>query len=170
MERRPLAVVLIAIYHAGFSAFLFGLLLWQIATHQIHATVAEKAVVLPFTFLIAMLPGVLGFGLWMLDNAARLGVILFTLLHAISEIAYLSNAQIPSRAFTVFRIGLDVLMILCLCSPGVRTACKWQSAGLNLHPGGDEEPRRAANYKNLSSVPLCSNGFGFTGAPENPLP
>lgn len=132
MERRPLAVVLITLYHVGFSAFLLGLLVWQIATHQIHATVAEKAVVLPFTFLIAILPGVLGFGLWMLDNAARLGVILFTLLHAISEIAYLSNAHVPSRAFTLVRIIWDGVMIAWLSHSSVRKAFQWQSVELSL--------------------------------------
>jgi hypothetical protein len=135
MERRPLAVVLIAVYHTGFSAVLLGLLIWQIATHQIHATLQEKIVVLPFTFLIAVVPAVLAFGLWMLDNAARYAVILFTLLHAISEIAYLGNAHIPSPAFTVVRITWDAAMITWLCSSGVRRAFHWQPVRLSLRNG-----------------------------------
>lgn len=132
MDRRPLAVLLITIYHVAFSAFLLGLILWQIATHQIHATWQEKIVVLPFTFLLAILPGVLGFGLWMLDNAARLGVILFSLLHAISGIAYLGHAHISSPAFTTLRIVWDATMILWLCHSSVRKAFRWQPVNLSL--------------------------------------
>lgn len=132
MDRRPLAVLLITIYHVGFSAFVLGLIIWQIAIHQIHATSQEKIIVLPFTFFIAILPGVLGFGLWMLDNAARLGVILFSLLHAISEVAYLGNAHIPSPAFTTVRIIWDATIILWLCHSSVRKAFRWEPLNFSL--------------------------------------
>jgi len=132
MDRRPLAVQVIAIYQIGFSAFLLGLIVWQIATHHIHATWQEKIIVLPFTFIIAILPGVLGFGLWMLDSAARLGVIFFSLLHAISEIAYLGHAHIPSPAFTILRIVWDGIIILWLCHSSVRKAFRWQPLNLSL--------------------------------------
>jgi hypothetical protein len=136
MERRPLDVVLIAIYYAGFSAVLLGIILWQWLGGHIHGSWQEKVLVLPFCFLLAILPGVLAVGLWMLDNAARLGAILFALLHTLTELAFLSNPHVPSRAFTVFRIVLNGVIIACLCRPGVRKAFKWQPLGLSLRGGG----------------------------------
>ena len=71
MEKRPLDVGLIVLYFAVFSAVLLGILLWQWAAGHIHASWQEKIFVLPICFLLALLPGVLSLGLWMLDNAAR---------------------------------------------------------------------------------------------------
>lgn len=137
MERRPLDVVLIAIYFAGFSAVLLGILVWQLGAHHIHATWLEKMVVLPILFLIAMLPGVLAAGLWMLDNAARIASILFALLHAVGEFAFLANLHIPSRSFTVLRIALDAVIIACLCRRGVRNAFQWKPMNISLrNPDG----------------------------------
>lgn len=136
MERRPLDVVLIAIHYAGFSAVLLGMILWQWFGGHIHGSWQEKIVVLPFCFLLAIMPCVLAIGLWMLDNAARLGAIVFALLHTVAELAYLSNQHIPSRAFTVFRIVLNGVIIACLCRPGVRRAFTWQPVGLSLRGGG----------------------------------
>ena len=136
MDRRPLDVVFIVIYYAGFSAVLVGILAWQILAGHIHASWQEKAVVLPFTFLLALLPGVLSLGLWVLDNAARLGGILFALLHAIAEIAFLGKPHIPWPAFTVFRIAMDAVIIVCLCRPAVRGAFKWQPIRFSLRGGG----------------------------------
>jgi hypothetical protein len=136
MERRPLDVGLIALYYAAFSAVLLAILLWQWAAGHIHASWQEKIIVLPFCFLLALLPGVLSLGLWMLDNAARIAAILFALLHAIAEIAFLSNLHIPSRAFTLFRIAVDIAIVCCLCRTGVRRAFKWQPAELRLRPNG----------------------------------
>ncbi len=122
MENRPLPVTLIAGYFWVFSGVLIAILFWQVAMHRIHSGVVEKLIVLCGCFLVALLPGVLGFGLWLLDNAARIGAVMFALLHAISEVAFLSNLHIPSRAFTWFRILLDGAIILCLIHPKVRAA------------------------------------------------
>ena len=136
MERRPLDVVLAAIYYAGFSAVLLGILLWQWAGGHIHATWQEKIVVLPICFLLAILPGVLAVGLWLLDNAALIGAVLFALMHTIAELALLSNPHIPSRAFAVFRIVLNGVIIACLGRPGVRRAFKWNPVELTLRGSG----------------------------------
>lgn len=132
MERRPLPVRLIAGYFWLFSAVIFGVLFWQMATHQIHGAWAEKVIVLAGCFLLALLPGVLGVGLWLLDNAARIGAIIFALLHAISEAAFLSHVHIPSRAFTWFRILLDAAIIMALVSPQIRAAFMWKPAEFSI--------------------------------------
>jgi high-affinity Fe2+/Pb2+ permease len=106
MERRPLDVVLIAIYYAGFSAVLVGIVLYQWLGGHIHGSWQEKIVVVPGCLLLGLLPGVLATGLWMFDSAARIGAIVFALLPTIAELAFLSNPRIPSPAFTVLRIVL----------------------------------------------------------------
>src|SRR5512146_661157 len=131
MEKRPLDVGFIAFYFAVFSAVLLAILLWQWAVGHIHASWQEKIIVLPICFLLALLPGVLSLGLWMLDNAARIAAILFALLHAIAEIAFLSNLHVPSRAFTFARIVLDLVIVCCLCRTGVRRAFNWQPIGIS---------------------------------------
>ena len=136
MEKRPLDVALIALYHAAFSAVLLVILLWQWAAGHIHASWQEKIIVLPICFLLALLPGVLSLGLWMLDNAARIAAFLFALLHTIAEMAFLSNPHVPSRTFTLFRIALNIVIVGCLCRAGVRRAFKWQPIGFSLPGGG----------------------------------
>lgn len=88
--------------------------------------------VLPICLLLAILPGVLAVGLWLLDNAALIGAVLFALMHTIAELAFLTNPHVSSRAFTVLRIALNGVIIACLCRPKVRRAFKWQPVGLSL--------------------------------------
>lgn len=132
MERRPTVVTLIAGYFWVFSGVVIAVLLWQILLHRIHGGLAEKMIVLFGCFLLALLPGVLGFGLWLLDNAARVAAMIFALLHAISELAFLSSVHIPSRAFTWFRIGLDAAIILCLMHPRIRSAFRWKPVEFSI--------------------------------------
>jgi hypothetical protein len=132
MDRRPLDVTLIAIYFAGFSSLLVGLIVYQVLAHRIHMPWQDKIVVLPFTLLIAIIPATIALGLWVMDNAARLAAIILAVIHARTEVALLSHRLIPSRAFTAFRIALDAAIIICLCRPGVRKAFQWQPAGFSL--------------------------------------
>jgi hypothetical protein len=132
MDRRPLDVTLIAIYFAGFSSLLVGLIVYQVLAHHIHMPWQDKIVVLPFTLLIAIIPATIALGLWVMDNAARLAAIILAVIHARTEVALLSHRLIPSRAFTAFRIALDAAIIICLCRPGVRKAFQWQPAGFSL--------------------------------------
>jgi hypothetical protein len=139
MERRPLDVVLAVVYCAGFSAALVGMLAVQIIGGHIHGTWREKAVVLPMAFLLAIIPGGLALGLWLLDNAARLTAIFFTLLHAIAEVAFLGQPQVPWRAFTIPRIVMDGLIIACLCRSHVRKIFKDRSVGFSPRCGSSPD-------------------------------
>lgn len=136
MDRRPLDVTLIAIYFAGFSAVLLAILCFQLLGHRIHMPWQDRIVILPFALLLAILPATVALGLWAMDNAGRVGAIILALIHAASEVALLSHPLIPSRAFTLFRILLDVVIMVCLCRPGVRTAFKWQPIGFSLRRNG----------------------------------
>ena len=140
MERRPLDVSLVAIYFGLFSATLLGILLWQILGqhigHRIHAPWQDQILILPLCFLLAVLPAVLALGLWVQDNAARIGAILFVLLHSALEIAWFSSPRIPSKAFTVFRILLNAAIVICLSRPGVRKAFTWQPVKIELRGRG----------------------------------
>lgn len=132
MRERPLDVTLIAIYLGGFSTVLWAVILFQWLGGNIHGAWRDKLVVLPLCLLLSLLPGVIALGLWVLDNAARVGAMLFVFLHAITEIAFLLKPHIPSPAFTLFRIVLDGLIIACLCRPGVRKVFSWDPVRLSL--------------------------------------
>jgi hypothetical protein len=138
MDRRPLDVTLIAIYFAGFSAVLVALILYQVLAHRIHMPWQDKIVLLPFTLLIAIIPATIALGLWVMDNAARLAAIVLTLIHAGTELALFSHPLIPSRSFTVFRIFLDGVIVICLCRPGVRKAFQWRPIGFALRGNGSQ--------------------------------
>jgi hypothetical protein len=132
MDRRPLDVALIAIYFAAFSSVLVWLIVYQLLAHRIHMPWQDKIVLLPFTLLIAIIPATIALGLWVMDIAARLAAIILAVIHAGTEVALLSHPLIPSRPFTVFRIVLDGVIIICLCRPGVRKAFQWQPVGFSL--------------------------------------
>ena len=132
MDRRPWDVVAIAGYYAAFSLVLLGMIAWQMISHQIHAYWTEKILVLPFAFLLALLPGVIALGLWVLDNAARILAMLFAVAHAFSTIAWLSQPHVPSRTFSVFRIAVDIAIVVCLNRPAVRKAFHWQPVSFSL--------------------------------------
>lgn len=136
MERRPLDVTLICGYFVLLSAVLLGMILWALFTHRIHSPWQDQIFVLPVCFLIALMPVVLALGLWVQDNAARLGGIVFVLLHTGTEIVWFTNPHIPSRAFTVFRIALNLAIIFCLSRPGVRRAFRWKPVGIELRDRG----------------------------------
>ena len=132
MKERPLDVTLVAIYLGAFSAVLWGIISWEWLGGHIHGAWQDKLVVLPLCLLLSLLPGVIALGLWVLDNAARLGAMLFALLHAITEIAFFFKPHIPSPAFTLLRIALDALIIASLCRPGVRKVFSWDPVRLSL--------------------------------------
>jgi hypothetical protein len=136
MERRPLDVSLVAVYFVLFSSTLVGILVRQMVSHRIHAPWQDQIIVLPLCFLLALLPAVLALGLWVQDNAARIGAILFVLLHSALEIAWFSSPRIPSKAFTVFRIALNLAIVICLSRPGVRKAFTWQPVRISLRGRG----------------------------------
>jgi hypothetical protein len=104
--------------------------------HRIHAPWQDQIIVLPLCFLLALLPAVLALGLWVQDNAARIGAILFVLLHSALEIAWFSSPRIPYKAFTVFRILLNAAIVICLSRPGVRKAFTWQPVRISLRGRG----------------------------------
>jgi hypothetical protein len=133
MRERPLDVTLIAIYLGAFSTVLWGIILFQWLGGHIHGAWPDKLLVLPLCFLLSLLPGVIALGLWVLDNAARLGAMLFALLHAIIEMGFFFKPHIHWPAFTLFRIGLDGLIIACLCRPGVRKVFSWSPVRLSIN-------------------------------------
>ncbi len=110
-----LDVFLIAAYHFAFSAVLIGTITWQLP--KITESWKYAAPALAICYLLSALPGVLGFGLLLRDEAARTGVLIFSLAHALLTCGYLS--QTTHWAFPGFRIGLDLLIIVVLLRPQV---------------------------------------------------
>ncbi len=122
-----LDILLIAAYHFLFSCVLIGLLTWQLP----EITESWKYVVptLIMAYMLAAIPAVLGVGLFLGDDAARIGTVLFSVAHALLACAYLTRVHV--WAFPALRIGLDVVMIAILLRPQVRRA--FQTSPISLH-------------------------------------
>ncbi|MGC2741789.1 MAG: hypothetical protein WA672_01280 [Candidatus Angelobacter sp.] len=127
---RPLAVTLIALYHGIFSCAILAMLVWQIPV----ITEPWKAAIFPllFAFFVALVPGVIAIGLWLLDDAARLMAMLFSLLHALANYAYLSTLRPGSKLMPSSRIVLDLLMITVLLLPSIRRSFRPERMELGL--------------------------------------
>jgi hypothetical protein len=112
----PAEVVVVAAYQCIFSAVLLGLLLFQLPRITEHWTDALPAVAI--CTLIALIPGVLGFGLFLLDNAARWGTLVFLIAHALLAWRRISISVVPPT-LPVIRIALDAFIIAALLRPAI---------------------------------------------------
>ena len=117
---RPGEVTAIAVYHALFSVVLVGVLVWQGATHHPVDGWLYAAPVLIMLLFLSLVPAVLAFGLWVMDGGARIGCMIFTVLHALSTIAYLQHS--PSIWRPWGRLALDAVMLAVLMLPRIRRA------------------------------------------------
>jgi len=127
---RPLAVTLIALYHGIFSCVILAMLVWQLPLIREPWRGAIFPVL--FAFFVALVPGVIAVGLWLLDDAARLMAMLFSLLHALANYGYLSTLQLGWKPLPSGRIVLDVLMITVLLLPSIRRSFRPERMELGL--------------------------------------
>lgn len=116
--RRPGEVTAIAVYHALFSVVLLSALLWQAVTHHPADGWLYAAPVVAMLLFVSLVPAVIAYGLWLMDNGARIACLIFTLLHALTTIAYLQHAGAVWRPWA--RLGLDATMISLLMLPRIR--------------------------------------------------
>ena len=116
--KRPGEVTAIAVYHALFSAVLVGTLVWQGLTHHPSDGWLYAAPVIAMMLFVSLVPAVICFGLWIMDNGARIGCIVFTLLHLMLTIAYVRHA--PGLWRPSARIAIDASIIAVLMLPRVR--------------------------------------------------
>ena len=116
---RPWEVVFTALYYVTFSLTWIAILIWQLATQQIHERWTDAFFPLLFAFTVSLLPAVISLGLWTMDNAARLASVLFAVAHAGITVAYIMRPH-PARWFLPqIHIALDVLVVACMCRPTV---------------------------------------------------
>lgn len=123
--RRPFGVTAIAIYHALFSVVLVGTLVWQGFTHHPSDGWLYAAPVIAMMLFLALVPAVICVGLWLMDNGARVGCLIFTLLHMLSTIAYLQHAPALWRPWA--RLALDAVIVVVLMLPRIRRSFDQQS-------------------------------------------
>lgn len=116
----PRGVAAIAVYQALFSAVLLGTLIWQATTHHPSDGWLYASPVLLMMLFVSLLPAVLAYGLWIMDDGARIGTAIFTLLHAISIIVYLQQSAAYWRPWT--RLAIDVAIIAFLFLRSTRRA------------------------------------------------
>jgi len=130
--KRPVAVTLSSVYYAGFSVVLISMLLWQIASGGIHERWTDAVFPVAFCFVLAVIPGVVALGLWTLDGGARIGSIVFALLHLIVTMAFLSKVS-GGHIVPYVRIGVDCLLVAIMFRPDVRRAFQLQAEGIRLN-------------------------------------
>jgi hypothetical protein len=123
--QRPGEITAIAVYHALFSAALVGVLMWQAITHHPSDGWLYAAPVVVMLLFVSLVPAVLCFGLWIMDNGARIGCLIFTLLHMMITFAYLRHASALWRPWA--RLALDAVIVVVLMMPRIRRAFESES-------------------------------------------
>lgn len=123
-------VTLIAAYQFLFSMVLVGLMIWQLP--RVTEPWQYAFPVLIMCFALALLPGILGFGLMLRDDAARVGTQLFSLVHGLFNLEYIRRGLAPHPEFTAARILLDIVIILVLQRHSVRRIFELSPIRLDL--------------------------------------
>jgi len=128
-QERRLDVTLIAIYHFLFSATLIGLITWQLPRITEPWKYAIPALIM--CYAISVLPAIFGLGLILRDEAARVGTILFTIVHMLLNFEFIHRGIAPHTELTFIRIAADLLIILVLSGKAVR--CRFEFSPVALH-------------------------------------
>jgi hypothetical protein len=126
-------VSLIAGYQFLFSAVLIGIMTWQLP--RITASWKYAVPALIMCYGVAAMPAVLGFGLALRDEAARVGTVIFSIAHAFLNLEYIRRGLAPHAQFTALRVAVDVVIIITLNRQAVRRA--FQLSPIALHLRGD---------------------------------
>ena len=132
LSARPWPVTLIALYYLAFCCELVVVLASQLVTHKIHEPWKDAFFPVVFCFLLALLPGVIAVGLWLLDGAARIMGIFFAVLHLLLNWAWVSNPSLHNTLLPSFRMTLDVLVVVLLTRPALRKVFRQQRIELRL--------------------------------------
>ena len=115
-RRLPTEVILVAAYQCLFSLVLLGLLVFQLPRITERWTDAVPA--LSIMFLVIIVPGVLGFGLLVLDNSARWGTLAFSIIHAMLAWRRFSGSPVHPM-MPIIRIAFDAFIIAVLIRPAI---------------------------------------------------
>ncbi len=151
--KRPLDLTLVALYHAGFSLVLVGVIAWQCVFHPPSAAWTDSLPVILMMLFAALIPGVLCVGLWLMDNGARIGALLFTLFHILLTLAWIDSGSAPALWRPGLRLALDAWILYVLLRPGVRRAFQ-ESEQLMLGLGGLSARRRPPFSLQTETPPL----------------
>lgn len=119
-ERKPLAILLISLYHAVFSFVLMTLLIRQLPL--IQPPRSEAFFPLLSAFFLTAIPAVISLGLWLLGDAARIMAIFLTVIHALGNLLWLLRPNGSWKPFAVGRLVLDFLIIGTLMLSAMRRA------------------------------------------------
>ena len=126
----PLPVSLIAFYDAAFCCVLVGTLIGQLPL--LKTPLSQAFIPLLIALFLACLPGFIAVGLWLVDDAARIQAILFSLFHALANLAWLSTSRPRWPLLPRARIALDFVMIVALLLPSVKRAFRPPPVRLRL--------------------------------------
>jgi hypothetical protein len=129
---RPWSVRLACIYFGSFSVVLLSALLWPLIAGQMHSRWVDAAFPLAFALLVTLIPGVVAFGLWVMDSAARVAAIVIALLHAIATVHWFSHPLFGWQWLPPVRIAIDVAIMIAMLHPGTRRAFRQSRIVLDL--------------------------------------
>lgn len=122
--RRPGGVLAIAVYQLLFSAVLLATVASQAVIHHPSDGWLYAAPVLLMMIFVSVLPAVFAYGLWIMDEGARIASVIFTILHAISTVVYLQHAPTFWRPWT--RLAIDAAIVAYLFLRSTRRAFRQQ--------------------------------------------
>jgi len=129
-EDRRLDVSLIVGYQFLFSAMLMGVLTWQLPRITESWSYAVPALII--CYALSALPAVLGLGLALRDEGARIGTIILSAVHALVEFEYFRRGLARYVELTALRIAIDVAIIIVLNRRVVRRAFQLSPITLQL--------------------------------------
>ena len=126
---RRIDVLMIAVYHMLFTALLFGVLSWQLP--HMSTSWVEALLPLILAYGISAVPAVLGLGLALGDDAARVATIIFSICHALLTWKYIHDGISNHLWFSCLRISIDGAIVVILNRRLVRQS--FQMSPLILH-------------------------------------
>ena len=129
-EDRRLDVSLIAGYQFLFSAMLMGTLTWQMPL--ITESWIDAVPALIICYGLSVLPAVLGLGLALHDEGARIGTIILSSAHPLLGLESIRRGLAPYVQLTALRIAIDVAIIIALNRRVVRRAFQLSPITLQL--------------------------------------
>ncbi len=144
--RRPWTLTVVAISFFSFSGYALFVLVSG-ASHM-RSNLSDAWFPLLVCLTAAALPAVLGLGLWMMDNAARIGGIFLLGLHAASTLAWIEHTANMTAPRPEIRLVFDAILVALLLSQSARSSCRWEmrklfDQGANLGSGATPLPLTA---------------------------
>jgi hypothetical protein len=121
---RPIELTFGAVYLFGISTYVCRHLLHEVFFAPLHEPWSEACIPIAMCFWLALMPLLIGVGVWLCDNTARRLAILFAAIQMFMIALIVQGAGVTEWRLSKFI--LNVLLMACLSTPKARQACDWR--------------------------------------------